>query len=1130
MKQPNLFDDPDEAAPDTPGLKPRGSIGTGERGSIEDPPDQAARRFAVEPENDVVLEASAGTGKTRVLVDRYVRLIEKGVDPTNILAITFTRKAAAEMRERVLATIRRRVADGVIDAAAWRALRDRIADIQISTIDAFCFSLLREFPLEAGVEPGFDVADETEMGRFSHEAMDLALRAVRGLVAGDDALRLLFARVKLPVLVDAVAGLLDRRHIAVPAVASYVRRQAAGATAAEAASTFVAELRQLFARSPARAALMDQGPQDSAEFRWLRTDLDTLDAFRADDVPRVQQLRRRLQRYFLTTNGEPRKRLAARFKADQFATKAARKAHEEAVRDLAPAVLTELDHLEARVNAMLARGLLRLLQIAAAKYEALLEEHALLDFAGMLERSVQLLSAQEEFARSRLKLQARYHHVLVDEFQDTSRLQWRLIELLVDAWGEGEGVSDVPTSIFVVGDRKQSIYRFRHAEVTLFDEAVRKIGGLRPGRTVRQVITTSFRAVPELLAFVNALAQSIESGVPIPERFAYTERDRFPVPVVSAGALRDGEPVLGLIAEPSMAACASALAAEVASLIGQVTVRTREGAPRLARADDIAILFRARHGHQYFEDALESRGIRTYVYKGLGFFDAPEVQDLQALMRFLAQPDSNLRAAEFLRSRFVRLSDPALVRLAPAFSDALVGDLAPDDTASLASTDAALLQVARAGTGRWLALADRLPPSELVDIVLRESAYVYEMRGRRLDQARENVKKVRGLVRRVEGRGYATLGRIAQYFETLRAGDESNAILEASGSVHLMTMHAAKGLEFPIVFLVNLQMQGRGRGGGFSVIEQGPDGESEVAFASTEATRLEDQRDAEELRRVLYVAATRACDRLYLAAEIDARGQVRRGPRSLASLLDPTLMSTFARAAASPDLDRITWETPHGGFTFKVCRAIEAPGPLSLDVATDAADLDLAWLIPGRPAPLAATAVDPEASRLQRDESMLPAPAAVRPLAAPRSSHDRLLGTLVHRLFQRAPRPERAAAVAADLVRPEERVDVTDLPDLLRTAVDLYTRLRDRPDAQAMLASGQAHYEFPFSYAPADRPGEILRGIIDCLVVPPAGPPLVLEFKTGDPRPEHAVQLARYAAAIREILAVDRVETKILYA
>jgi ATP-dependent exoDNAse (exonuclease V) beta subunit len=151
--------------------------------------------------------------------------------------------------------------------------------------------------------------------------------------------------------------------------------------------------------------------------------------------------------------------------------------------------------------------------------------------------------------------------------------------------------------------------------------------------------------------------------------------------------------------------------------------------------------------------------------------------------------------------------------------------------------------MARKGARRWLAQADRLPPGELVDVVIRESAYVYEMRGRRIDQARENVKKVRALVRRVESRGYATLGRIAEYFETLRAGDESNAILEASGSVQLMTMHAAKGLEFPIVFLVNLQMQGRGRGASFSVIEQGPTA-SPKSRSRRPTAPARDQRDA----------------------------------------------------------------------------------------------------------------------------------------------------------------------------------------------------------------------------------------------------------------------------------------------
>jgi ATP-dependent helicase/nuclease subunit A len=128
--------------------------------------DAEARRAAVDPTQNVVLEASAGTGKTRVLVDRYVNLLRAGVDPRNILAMTFTRKAAAEMRERIVRTLREAADHSVEDAARWHQLRDRLNDIAISTIDAFCLSLLREFPLEADLDPGFDVADETEVPRL----------------------------------------------------------------------------------------------------------------------------------------------------------------------------------------------------------------------------------------------------------------------------------------------------------------------------------------------------------------------------------------------------------------------------------------------------------------------------------------------------------------------------------------------------------------------------------------------------------------------------------------------------------------------------------------------------------------------------------------------------------------------------------------------------------------------------------------------------------------------------------------------------------------------------------------------------------------------------------------------------
>ena len=1088
---------------------------------VEDPrpADQAARDFAVDPANHVVLEASAGTGKTRVLVDRYVRLIDAGVDPRNILAVTFTRKAAAEMRDRVLATLRRRASEDARMGERWRVLRERIGDIQISTIDAFCFGLLREFPLEAGVNPAFEIADETEMARFAREAMDLTLRAARGLLITDENVRLLFARVKLPSLRDAVQSVLDRRHVVLAAVQRYVARRVRFETSAQAGGAFIERLRAVMDRSPHRAALLEDGPLDSAEFRWLHTDLAGLDTFPGLDTGRVQQLQRRLQRYFLTDAGKPRAQAARRFDRPQFASADAKRRHEAAIKTIAPEISEALETLAADVNGLLARGLARVVAIAADKYERLLDEHAVLDFAGMLDKAVALLAQQEEFARSRLKLQSRYHHVLVDEFQDTNRLQWQLVEHLIDAWREGEGPEDTPTSIFVVGDRKQSIYRFRHAEVTLLDEVARKVAALRPGRRVREAITHSFRAVPELLAFVNALSAELQSGELLDERFSYGESDRFPIPEVAPGARRDQEPVLGIIAEPSIEACARAAGAEIARLLDTAVVRDREGV-RPARADDIAILFRARTGHQYFEQALEARGIPTYVYKGLGFFDAPEVQDLQALLRYLAEPENNLRAAEFLRSRLVRLSDIALARLAPGFAEALRSPSFDPADRQLAEIDRLLLERARASVDQWLSVADRVPPGELVDAVLRDSAYAFELRGRRLGQARENLKKMRALIRRVENRGYATLGRLAEYFETLKAGDESNAILEAAGCVNLMTIHAAKGLEFPIVFVVNVHLQGRGRSAAFSIIERGPDGEPEVAFGPSDATRLEDRREAEELRRLLYVSATRARDRLYFAGEVDQKKKLRRGHRSLASLFPPALSELFATAAAS-GAGEVQWASLSGTFAARVCRPESAPPPA---VAADESEIEID-IAPLRSAQPAVAFVSTETGAVGRFSD-----------AAAESFPGvdvRLLGTLVHRLFQRHPsgdlETEAIARLVPRLIRPDELAEVDDPDDLFARGAALFLSLRSQSEVRALLSDGVCHYELPFSLQRVGEPAVVVRGRIDCVVRHADGRLTILEFKTGQRRPEHEAQAAIYVDALRAAMPDSNVSARIVY-
>ena len=141
--------------------------------------DRDARAYAVDPAVHVALEASAGTGKTKVLVDRYVNLLRAGVEPRRVLAITFTRKAAAEMRARIVAELTRMAELGAIPEPVWKSLRGRLSEIAISTIDAFCLALLGEFPLEADVDPGFGVADETETPRLVDDALDRTLRIGR---------------------------------------------------------------------------------------------------------------------------------------------------------------------------------------------------------------------------------------------------------------------------------------------------------------------------------------------------------------------------------------------------------------------------------------------------------------------------------------------------------------------------------------------------------------------------------------------------------------------------------------------------------------------------------------------------------------------------------------------------------------------------------------------------------------------------------------------------------------------------------------------------------------------------------------------------------------------------------------
>ena len=1099
--------------------------------------DAAARAFAIDPANNVVLEASAGTGKTAVLVSRYVNLLRAGVDPSHILAITFTRQAAAEMRDRIIRELRTSVERSPADQARWRELRDRRGEIVISTIDAFCLSLLREFPLEADLDPAFGMADETEVPRLIQQALDRTL-AVCGAVARQDInVAMVLARLGAGRVRTGLAHLLERRLVAPAALQRFLASGPRGLTARVACARAATRLVEVVGGvDGGLTRFLADGPLEHPRFKILARELTGL-AVLADGEPEtVRPVLDRIREYFLTRDGTPRKRFAP-YRVEQCRSAEAWRHHCAAARRLAPAVDGALAQFDRDLNVVLARGAQRMLAIAVTEYERELAARSVLDFSDLLQRALDLLRRMDEFAQSRYRLESRYHHVLVDEFQDTSRAQWELVSLLIQSWGEGFGLvhdAPVPPSVFVVGDRKQSIYGFRDSDVAVLHDAAAYIETLRPEGDARRSISHSFRAVAPVLAFVNDLFEAVEKVERPRDGFRYDASDRFPVETDEAiAATTPGEQPagprsspLGLVLGESAEDCAARVAGEVARLLDGTAVRDpATGVARQATPGDIAILFRSRETHREFQAALESREIPAFVYKGLGFFDADEIKDYRALLRYLANPTSELRTAALLRSRLVRVTDAALAGLAGRLSATLLSREPPSELAALDPADQAILLRLRASVPRWVAAVDRVPPADLIDRVYADCAYAYELRGPRLVQAWENLKKMRGLVRRLQNRGFATLPRIADHVDRL-SGDVSNAVVDAFDAVNLMTVHAAKGLEFPIVFLVDLARGTGGAAPAIRVVADRGDGEPSVSIAPfrSEADRDTRLRDREETKRLLYVATTRARDRLYLSATLTGVAKVGFG--SFAAVLPESFLAQLFTAPV--DADRLTWSAPGGrSHTFLlVGPGVAATGSrVSRTGSTDTTgDQFLQW----RP-----TSGPP---RVQATEIVDTMPVEMAPTGA--AGAHAVVGRLVHRMLQRDGEDARIGPEAPDtenqiveLMTGEERAR-PDHRQVAAESASIFGRVRARPDV-AILLDGDCLFEVPFSMRRDDvdrRKGiVIVRGTIDCLCRGADGRLTVLELKTGRVQPHHERQLSLYVDAARALFPGAAVDGKVIY-
>jgi ATP-dependent exoDNAse (exonuclease V) beta subunit len=382
--------------------------------------------------------------------------------------------------------------------------------------------------------------------------------------------------------------------------------------------------------------------------------------------------------------------------------------------------------------------------------------------------------------------------------------------------------------------------------------------------------------------------------------FQYREGDHFPI------SDRDDtlRPV-GLAAASELSTVAAAVADEV------VRVLTEEG----RQPKDVAILFRSRASYQIYERALVERGVPAYVYRGLGFFDSAEMRDIEALIRYLAEPGSELRAAELARSRFVGISDAGLVRMATGRTRRIASWLSGGDIPSglpLARDDEQAVDRAHAHVRTWLGWVDRVPPADLLERILSDTDYAASFVDD--DQSWENLKKVLEIVRRAQNRGYLTLSRLADYLANARTEEESPAVLEAVDAVNLMTVHASKGLEFDTVFLVNMHQHTRQDTSLPRIIEL-PDGRIEVsALASIATGNHLPNRVEEEEKRLLYVALTRARRNLVLSMVTSGETETER---SFARLLPESLYAGLRRAGETGEPE-IVW---HGHPLRVITRA-----------------------------------------------------------------------------------------------------------------------------------------------------------------------------------------------------------------
>jgi ATP-dependent helicase/nuclease subunit A len=867
-----------------------------------------AQGLAADPSRSVWVTANAGTGKTRVLTNRVLRLLLAGADPETVLCITFTKAAAAEMAARIerqlaawavapdalqlgaeLETLIGGPPDReVIDRARrlFAQVLDLPSGLPIMTIHGFCQGLLRRFPLEAGIAPHFELIDERSAKELQIEARQTVLASRDpALVQAVEDLAVLMADESLT---DAIAQLLARRqHLAALADA---HGGAAGVIAAVQRLLVVRPddtPESIVARAcrpeevdsanlvPAANALV---AGTAAQAENGRAILAWLNAAETDRAVLFADYRATL----LTQAGEPAKRLIPK-SMDSGSANAL-------LREQARLVRVE-DALKAHEVGRRTAVLLTVGYAVIDAYAEAKRQKAALDFDDLITRSEMLLRDPARCDWVRFKLDARIDHLLVDEAQDTSPTQWAIIEHLVEEFHAGEGARQGDRTLFVVGDEKQSIYSFQGADLQSFaavrDRLTRKFAAARRPLE-RTVLDLSFRSGPAILEAVDAVLDDPEirravAGDPSPavrhdtfRRNAMSMVELWPLVDQPEREARTGEgwrlPTERFDADEAEARLAERIALTIKGWLDAGAVLEATGAP--IRAGDVLILLQRRGiAQERILKALKENDIPVAGADRLRLTDSIAVEDLVALGRSLLLPEDDLTLAALLKSPLLGLDEDDLFRLAFGRGKSALFERFRDAGEGGETPFAGAWERFRG----WLAMADFMPPFELFTRILGPEGGRRRLLQRLGPDAAEPIEAFLAQALAYEEGHPASLEGFVHW---LGLDDESlkRDLEQGTDAVRVMTVHGSKGLEAPIVFLAEAgpyQPQDSKDRLLFDPASGLPLWRAAAVERDPESRRITDTikaRQAAERWRLLYVAMTRARDRLYVAGWAKKRG------------------------------------------------------------------------------------------------------------------------------------------------------------------------------------------------------------------------------------------------------------------